>query len=102
MKILFKQKEESFLWYNIKCFCLLLLGFLLITSCFTPQSGLSTYQSKNVVKFSKKKNYRPNKGKNGPKYVRPGKRGELYHPAVTKETRKIKKSEIRRQRTGGN
>jgi hypothetical protein len=55
-----------------------------------------------VVKFSKKKNYRPNKGKNGPKYVRPGKRGELYHPAVTKETRKIKKSEIRRQRTGGN
>lgn len=102
MKILIKQKKESFLWYNIKCFCLLLLGFLVVTSCFTPQSGLTVYQTKNITKFSKKKNYRPNKGSSGPKYVRPGKRGDLYHPAVTKETRKIQKSEIRRQRSTGN
>jgi hypothetical protein len=68
------------------------------SSCVTPYSGLSVYQTKNVNKFSKKKNYRPNKGQSGPRYVRPGRRGELNHPAVTKQTRKIKKSEIRRQR----
>lgn len=102
MKFIFKQKKESFLLYNIKCFCLLLLSFLVVTSCFTPQSGLTTYQTKNVTKFSKKKNYRPNKGKNGPKYVSPNKRGEINHPAVTKETRKNRKSEIRRQRSAGN
>ena len=68
------------------------------SSCVVPQSGLTVYQQKNINKFSKKKNYRPNKGKNGPRYVRAGRRGEINHPAVTKQTRKIRKSEIRRQR----
>jgi len=80
----------------------LFLMIFFVPSCVGTQSGLTTYQVKNVNKFSQKKNYRPNKGKNGPRYVAPRKRGEINHPAVTKETRKIKKSEIRRQRSTGN
>ncbi len=67
---------------------------MLFASCAVP-SGMSAYQAKNMRKFSVKKNYRTAKG---PKHIRPGRRGELWHPAVTKETRKIKKQEIRRQR----
>lgn len=72
-----------------------LLIAIAVTSCSVP-SGMSAYQAKNMRKFSAKKNYRT---ANGPRYVRPGRRGEIWHPAVTKQTRKIKKQEIRRQRT---
>lgn len=82
----------------MKKLLLYFVAIMLISSCVTPQSGLTVYQQKNINKFSKKKNYRPNKGQSGPRYIRPGKRGEINHPAVTKQTRKIRKSEIRRQR----
>lgn len=95
------KKIKPFEKFVIKNLLLFLMLFL-VPACVVPQSGLTIYQVKNVNKFSKKKNYRPNKGKNGPRYVPPRKRGELNHPAVTKETRKIKKSEILRQRSAGN
>lgn len=73
---------------------------MMASSCVTPQSGLTVYQQKNVNKFLKKKRYRTS---SGPRYVRPYKRGNVMHPAVTKESRREMKRRIISQKyTTGN
>jgi hypothetical protein len=79
----------------MKKLLLLFMVIMTVSSCVTPQSGLTAYQTKNLHKFSNKKNYRTI---NGPRYVRPRKRGEVMHPAVKKETRKELIRMIKRQR----
>ena len=75
-----------------------LLSYLMIAmlfaSCAVPE-GMSSYQAHNARKFSHKKHYRTSAG---PRYVRPRKRGEVMHPAVTKETRKEMIRRIKIQR----
>ena len=75
-----------------------LLSYLMIAtmfaSCAVPE-GMSAYQARNVAKFSKKKHYRTSAG---PRYVRPRKRGEVMHPAVTKATRREMIRRIKAQR----
>jgi hypothetical protein len=82
----------------MKKLLLYLMMIVAASSCVVPQSGMSVYQTKNVKKFSKKKNYRPNKGQSGPRYVPPRKRGNLRHPAVPKQVYKERRSIIKWQR----
>jgi hypothetical protein len=79
---------------NMKKLLSYLMIAIMFASCATP-SGMSAYQAKNMRKFSAKKNYRTAKG---PRYVRPGRRGEIWHPAVTKETRREMIRRIKAQR----
>ena len=69
----------------MKKILLIILVILMVSSCVTPQTGLTAYQSKNIHKFSRKKGYRTS---SGPKYVRPRKRGHVMDKTVTKQTRK--------------
>ena len=66
----------------------------MISSC-SVQDNLTSYQSRNLHKFSVKKRYRTSAG---PKYIRPRKRGDVMHPAVTKQTRKDLIHRIKYQR----
>ena len=67
----------------------------LISSC-SIQDNLTSYQSHNVRKFCRTKHIRPQAG---PRYIRPRKRGDITHPAVTKQTRKALFRYVRKQRT---
>ena len=78
----------------MKKLLLILIIAITVTSCST--SYYSGYQDKNVHHFCKKKHIRPTKG---PRYIRPGKRGDINHPSVSKQTRKTLKRYVRRSRT---
>jgi hypothetical protein len=62
-------------------YVLIVLGlfFFLITSCSTP--GATTYQGKNLHKFTTQKRYKKS-----------NKEGSWHHPAVTRESRKVLKA----------
>lgn len=75
---------------------LLLILVIAITATSCSTSYYSGYQDKNVRHFCKKKHIRPTEG---PRYIRPGKRGDINHPSVSRQTRKTLKRYIRRSRT---
>ena len=78
----------------MKKLLLILLVAITATSCST--SYYSGYQDKNIAHFCKKKHIRPTAG---PRYIRPGKRGDINHLSVSKQTRKTLKQQIRRSRS---
>jgi hypothetical protein len=80
----------------MKKLLLILVIAVSITSCTTSYYSGSAYQAKSINRFSKKKHIRPTEG---PRYIRPGRRGDINHPAVSKQTRKTLKRFVRRSRT---
>jgi len=80
----------------MKKLLLILLIAITATSCSTSYYSGSAYQAKSIHHFCKKKHIRPAAG---PRYIRPGRRGDINHPAVSKQTRKTLKRYIRSSRT---
>ena len=71
----------------------IMLVALMITSC-SYDYNLSVYQNKNIKQFHSKKRttrYRH-------KYIRPGRRGYINHRAVTGDTRRSLKRQIKADR----
>jgi hypothetical protein len=75
---------------------LLLILVIAIAGTSCSPSYYSSYQDKNVRHFCKRKHIRPSEG---PRYIRPGRRGDINHPSVLKQTRKSLKRYVRRSRT---
>lgn len=83
----------------MKKILLIILAVFMVSSCVVPQSGMTKYQSKNINKFSRKKGYRTF---DGPRYVRPRKRGGVMDITVKKETKKELIRRIKYQRITSN